>query len=158
MRYFFSWNVMILFSFLHEACLMSTHNICFRGDKRKILSWYPLLAKVMYQDSGFSMKPCGISWSSKSSCYVSGIKQYMAQYMAQLQILWFFQPKKKVNIFLISPQNMLSVSIRSHFVRCLCNYDLVPANLTGLMTLQMWKVSSPVLLTQIVYYFSKTNL
>ena len=28
---------------------MSTHNICFHGDIRKIITWYPLLSRPMYE-------------------------------------------------------------------------------------------------------------
>ena len=33
---------------LGEALLMSTHNICFRGEIKKILCGYPLLSVAMY--------------------------------------------------------------------------------------------------------------
>ena len=32
---------------LGEALLMSTHNICFRGEIRKIITWYALLSRPM---------------------------------------------------------------------------------------------------------------
>ena len=32
---------------LIEALLMSTHNICFRGEMRTVFTWYPLLSIAM---------------------------------------------------------------------------------------------------------------
>ena len=33
---------------LSKALLMSTHNICFHGEIRKIFTWYPLLSRPMH--------------------------------------------------------------------------------------------------------------
>ena len=45
--YFFTKTYVVGIHWKHliEALLMSTHNICFRGEVRKIFTWYPPLSK-----------------------------------------------------------------------------------------------------------------
>ena len=55
--FFFNPKVMQFFLFLHKNIycgysleapqLISTHNICFRGEVRKMFTWYPLLSRPM---------------------------------------------------------------------------------------------------------------
>ena len=42
-----STNNMFFYGEISEALLMSTHNICFRGEIRKIICGYPLLSVAM---------------------------------------------------------------------------------------------------------------
>ena len=50
---------------------MSTHNICFRGDTRKILCCYPLLSRVMtsLDKSGYRVNSFLISWGKHMLWY-----------------------------------------------------------------------------------------
>ena len=68
-RHFFQSKSIDFFLFLHknvccdtplkhltEALLMSTHNICFCGEIRKILTWYPLIFRPMLNNCGYSLE------------------------------------------------------------------------------------------------------
>ena len=39
--------LLVLIKSVCEALLMSTHNICFPGEKRKVFSGYPLVSGVI---------------------------------------------------------------------------------------------------------------
>ena len=59
---------------------MSTHNVCFRGEIRKILCGYPLLSVGMPEKDDFNMMPKYVksypsttnSCYRRSSCYYRG--------------------------------------------------------------------------------------
>ena len=62
---FLTKNIYIVFLFLDEALLISTHNICFRREVRKLFTWYPFLSRPMRMIWIRALRICRIY----SKCY-----------------------------------------------------------------------------------------
>ena len=71
---------------------MSTHNICFSGEIRKIFTWYPLLSRPM------------LYFIEQTSCRFSSILtlKVLSKFAADniLKLIFFFQKKNKTGHFM----------------------------------------------------------